>query len=67
MSVNQMRRILQSQKQWFNSFVTQLESQVQLSAGTCINAADAAMQEMLSKFRAKGAFLKKAYCQLIIR
>ena len=65
MTVNQMRRSLQSHKQWFNSFGIQLESQAQLYAWTGMKAVSAAMQDTVSKFRPKGAFLEKAYHQLI--
>ena len=65
MTVTQMRRSLQSHKQWFNNFGQQLEGHADLYAGTSLNAASAAMQETMVKFRVKCAFLEKAYRQFI--
>ena len=64
MTVNHMRRSLQSYGKWFNSFGQQLESHVNLYAETGMNATSAAMQDTTSKFCAKRAFIEKAYHQL---
>ena len=65
MTVNQMRRSLKSHKMWFTSYAQQLQGHADLYSGTGLNAAGAAMHVTLAKFRAKGAFLEKAYRQLI--